>query len=341
MGKCMDTLVNKLMATGNLEPAELIEFLKFRNPETTEYLNDTACAVRQNTKGNSVQIWGRIPIGSYCRYDCKMCGIRRDNRFAKRYRMDTELILACCSDYADKGVKNFILESGDDSYFTEKKIEELLIQIQRRISGCHIILALGERPEMTYRHWKQSGAASYLLRHGSANEQHFRKIYPSNMSLLLRKQNLWQLQKLGYQTGTGFLIGIPYQTIENVTDDIYFMKSFAPDIIDMGAFVPAARTLFEKERSGNGDMTMYIMAIFRLMCPNAAILANPTLDCVSKEGRIRAFGAGADVLVVDMEEAAIADSYGVYERKNGRIALPVDNIAEMRKQIESMGLEVI
>lgn len=340
MGKCMDTLVNKLMATGNLDPLEFTELLKFRNPETTEYLNEKARMVRRNTKGSEVQIWGRIPISSYCKYDCKMCGIRRDNQFAKRYRMDTELILECCNDFVGKGIRNFLLESGDDSFFTEKKVEEILLLIQKEIGDCNIILSLGEKTEMTYKRWHQSGAAGYLLRHGSASEQHFRKIYPSNMSLLLRKQSLWQLQKIGYQTGTGFLIGIPYQTIENVVEDIHFMKSFAPSIVDMGAFVPAPRTVFEKERSGNGEMTMYIMAIFRLMFPRAAILANPSLDCVTKDGRIKAFMAGADILVVDLEEDVVVNSYGVHEWKNGRLYLPLDNADAMRAQIEALGLNV-
>lgn len=340
MGKCMDVLVNKLLATGNLEPMELAELLKFRNPETTEYLNEKARTVRQNAKGNEVQIWGRVPISSYCKYDCKMCGIRRDNQFAKRYRMDAELILECCKDFAGKGVRHFLLESGDDSFFTEKKIEEVLLLLKEKLPECSVTLALGEKSEMAYQSWKEAGAAGYLLRHGSANELHFRRIYPANMSLLLRKQGLWQLQKLGYQTGTGFLVGIPYQTIDNVVEDIYFMKSFGPGIIDMGAFVPALRTVFEKERSGNGDMTMYLMAIFRLMFPRATILANPSLDCVTKDGRLKAFMAGADVLVVDLEEDVVVSSYGVYERKNGRISLPLDNVEIMRTKIEALGLSV-
>ena len=341
MGKCMDTLVDKLMATGNLETEELKELLKFRNAETTEYLNQKACMVRQSTKGNKVQIWGRIPISSYCKYDCKMCGIRRDNQFAKRFRMDSELILECCNDFAKKGVRNFLLESGDDVYYTEKRIEELLLLIQRAMGDCNIILSLGEKSQAAYMSWYNSGARIYLLRHGSANEQHFRKVYPSNMSLLLRKQNLWQLQKIGYRTGTGFLVGIPYQTLDNVVEDIQFIKSFEASVIDMGAFIPVPRTPFERERSGNGEMTLYIMAILRLMLPGASVLANPSLDCVLRDGRIKAFSGGADVLVADLEEDTIMSSYSVYERKNGRLFLPLDQVGSMKAKIEGMGLRVL
>lgn len=340
MGKCMDNQVNKLMATGNLELLEFKELLKFRNIETTEYLNEMACNVRQKVKKNKIQIWGRIPISSFCKYDCKMCGIRRGNQFAKRYRMDTELILECCQEFAGKGIESFLLESGDDIYFTQKRVEEIILAIKKRFPNSRIILSLGEKPEASYQGWFHAGAYTYIMRHGSANEIHFRKIYPSNMSLLLRKQHLWQLKGIGYQTGTGFLIGIPYQTIDNVVEDMQFIKSFETSVIDMGAFVPALHTVFERERSGNGDMAIYLMAILRLMLPNAEILASPTLDCVLREGRMKAILAGADVLVVDLAEEVVMNSYSVYERKNGRQYLPLDNIEEMQAQLKSMGLSI-
>ncbi|MCI8378778.1 MAG: [FeFe] hydrogenase H-cluster radical SAM maturase HydE [Lachnospiraceae bacterium] len=335
----MDELVNKLMATGNLESGEFTELLKFRNIETTEYLYEKACSVRQKVKKDIIRIWGRVPISSYCKYDCKMCGLRRDNQFAKRFRMDTMLIVDCCREYARNGITNFLLESGDDLYYTEQQVDGILNAVRGAVKGCSIILALGEKTESAYQRWYQNGAAGYLLRHGSANEQHFRKIYPSNMSLLLRKQQLWQLKKIGYQVGTGFLIGIPYQGISNVLEDIQFIKSFGASIIDMGAFVPARHTPFEGERSGNGDMTTYILAILRLMLPDAVIFASPTLDCVLGQGRMQAVQAGADAVIVDLDVKTIIESYSVYERKNGRFILPLDQVDEVRGQIMAMGLD--
>ena len=340
MGKCMEGSVQKLMAVGNLEQEEFAEFLRFRNIETTEYLNQKACEIRRRVKKDKIQIWGRIPISSFCKYNCKVCGIRRDNRFTKRYRMETDLILDCCREFANKGVRSFLLESGDDAYYTQQRVEEIIKAIRKEYPDSKIILSLGEKAEEAYRSWFHAGVSSYILRHGSANEIHFRRLFPTNMSLLLRKQCLWQLKEAGYNTGTGFLVGVPYQSIDNVLEDIQFMKSFEASIVDMGAFVPAVHTEFERERSGNGDMALYLMAIFRLMLPGAEILASPTLDCVLKDGRLKAFMAGADVLVVDLAEAAIMDSYRVYERKNGRFALPLDNVEEIIGQLESTGLTV-
>lgn len=340
MGKCMDQHVNKLMATGNLSAEELSELLKFRNIETTEYLFEKACTIRQKVHRDVIQIWGRIPISSFCKCDCKMCGIRRDNQFAKRFRLDLDQILKICHDFQEQGVQHFWLEGGDDVFFTENRMAEIIMAIKKHYPKSKVILSIGEKNDKAYSHWFHVGAEGYVLRHGSANEMHFKKLYPSNMSLLLRKQSLWELKQIGYEVGTGFLIGIPYQTIDNVMEDIQFMKDFEASIIDMGAFVPALRTPFERERSGNGDMTLYILAILRLMLPNASIIASPTLDCVTRGGRMRAFEAGADVLVVDIGDAELLGCYGVYERKNGRLPLPVDDIGKLKIQLEDMGLRM-
>lgn len=340
MGKCMDQHVNKLMATGNLEVEELKELIKFRNIETTEYLFEKACTIRQKTQDNVIQLLGRIPISSYCKYDCKMCGIRRDNQFAKRFRLDLNQILKICHDFEKQGVKHFLLEGGDDVFFTEKRMAEIILAIKKHHPDSKIILSIGEKGTDAFRHWFHVGASGYILRHGSANELHFKRLYPSNMSLLLRKQSLWELKQIGYEVGTGFLIGIPYQTIDNVVEDIRFIKEFGASVVDMGAFVPALRTPFERERSGNGDMTLYIMAILRLMLPNAAIIASPTLDCVMSGGRMRAFEAGANVLIVDAADNELMEYYRVYERKNGRLSLPMDDIARMKTQLSEKGLKV-
>jgi len=336
----MEQQVNRLMATGNLEPEEMQEFLRFRNAETTEYLNKMACSVRKRAKKDKISIWGRIPISNYCKYDCKMCGIRRDNQFAKRYRMSEELVLEFCHIFAEKGISGFWLESGDDVYYNQNHMQELISKIHHIFPDKKLILSLGEKTEEACRAWLRAGADSYIFSHGSANEIYFKRIFPSNMSLLIRKQCLWQLKEVGYHVGTGFLVGVPYQTVDNVREDLQFIKSFTPSIIDLGAFVPALRTPFERERSGNGEMVLYLLAILRLMLPKAKIIASPTLDCVMREGRIKAFGAGADILVVDLPEETILKRYCVYERKNGRLGLPVDDVGTMLSKLRTMGLVV-
>lgn len=339
MGNAMERQVNKLMASGNLDVEELRELLRFRNQETTDYLYEMACVMRQKTKGNVVTMWGRIPISSYCKYDCKMCGLRRENQFAKRYRLEKEQILQYCHEFEKQGITHFLLESGDDVYYTESRLAEIILSIKKYHPTAEIILSVGEKTAAAYRHWFHVGASSYMLRYGSADELHFKKIYPSNMSLLLRKQSLWELRQEGYGVGTGFLVGLPYQTVDNVIEDIRFVQEFAPKFVDIGAFVPALRTPFEKERSGNGDMTLYLMAIFRLMLPKTSIVADTTLDCVLRDGQMRALEAGADIMIVDITDDAILGEYKVYEPAGNRMGRLLNSGERIKEQITRMGLK--
>ncbi len=340
MGQCMDGQVNKLMATGNLETEELKELLRFRNQETTQYLFEMARMMRQKTYRDTVTLWGRIPISSYCKYNCKICGLRRENQFAKRYRLNLQQILKYCHDFWQQGVRHFLLESGYDVFFTERQMAEVILAIKKYHPDAEVILAVGEKTEEAFRHWFHVGASGYLLGQGSANELQFKKIYPSNMTPLLRRQSLWGLKQTGYQVGTGFLVGLPYQTVENVVEDIQFLKEFCPNYIDIGTFIPTAHTPFERERSGNGEMAIYIMAILRLMLPNASIIAGPSLDCVLSGGRMRTFEAGANTMIVDIDDIELLEKYGVYTRKTGRFSLQPDSIYEIKKQLQEMGLMV-
>ena len=257
----------------------------------------------------------------------------------KRYRMDMDHILRLCHDFDAQGVKGFVLESGNDPLLGEEKIAEIILAIHSHHPKTKIILALGEKNEGAYLHWKTVGAVGYLLAHGSANESHFKKIYPANTSVLLKKQHQWQLRNIEYLLGDELLVGIPYQTVKDVVDDLRYMKEQGVNIIDIRTFMPALHTVFERERSGNGDMAIYIMAIMRLMLPNAYILADPVLECVKKNGRVQALEAGADVLIVDVPEADILSSYCVYQRKSGRMQLGLDDLDQLKMQIQEKGFQ--
>ena len=338
MGKCMTELVDKLAVTGNLPREAFGELLRFRNMETTEYLFEQARITRQKVKKDVLQIWGRIPISNYCKNNCKMCGMCRDNQFLKRYRMDIGQILEHCQYFAGNGVRSFLLESGEDVFFTEAYMAQVLTEIKKHFPKCRIILSLGEKNKNFYQRMKRIGASGALLHHGTANALHFKKIFPTNMSPLLKKQGLWELKEIGYQAGSGFLVGMPYQTIEHVLEDLWFLKEFEASMVDVGVFIPTPRTPLEKQRSGNGEMTLYLLAVLRLMLPSAMIMASPTLDCVLKDGRMRCFDAGADVLVMDLPEEALLNQYGAYLRKNGRFFLPGDNMEHLTEQLKVTGL---
>lgn len=333
----MIDLINKLRVAGDLEKEELTELLRYRNQELMEYICNEACEVREMSGKSVVKVFGRIPVSSYCKYDCKYCGLRRGNRFATRYRMEEEQFLQYCEEGYTQGIRNFLLESGDDAFFSGERITSYLQSAKEQFPDAYFSLALGEKNTQDYKNWLEAGAESYFLRCGTVNEQQFKKIHSNNMSLLIRKQHLWNLKEAGYRVGTGFLVGMPYQLIDSVVEEIQFIKKFAPPIITMGAFVPSARTPFGSERSGNGEMTLYIMAILRLMLPDTEILAEETLECVLRDGRMAALEAGADAVLTTIADEEIKQAYRPYDWKNGRMHLPMDEWEHLLQKIQEKG----
>ncbi|MBR1742567.1 MAG: [Lachnospiraceae bacterium] len=340
MGKAMSEYVDELLASGSLEKARFTELLKFRNLETTSYLFERAARLRDQVHGNQITVLGRIMISNYCKNECKMCGIRRENRFVQRFRLSIEQILSYCDIFYKKGIRNLLLESGDDSYLTEEGVAEIIHAIKENHSKFHIYLSLGEKKKTAFLHWRATGAEGYFISHGSANDQHFKKLFPSNMSPLLKKQSIWELKEIGCHIGGSLLIGTPYQTIDHVLEDIFFLKTMLPDLLSIGTFLPVPKSVLADQRSGNGEMALYIMAILRLLLPGCHLFADPVIDCVFSDGRMTAFDAGADLLLVDVPDSTLVDRYGVYERKHRRLPLPADDLDSFLEKLLARGFVV-
>ncbi len=318
MGQCMTEAVDKLLERGELPENELVELLRFRNPETTDYLMERASAVRKSQYKQSIRIWGRIPITSYCKNDCYYCGLRRSNRFAPRFRLTEPEIIQHCADGYRHGIHHVLLEGGTDLSYSEDDIAHIIGAIRRRFHEMEIILALGEHTDAAYQHWMVAGAGTYLMPQDSVDDLQFKRIHSANMSLLRRKQHMWSLQNLGYQVGSGFLVGTPYQTIEQVAQELLFMKQFGSQMITVAPFLPAQHTPFEKERSGNAGMVLYLISILRLMVPKGWIVADLSMEEAQVDGRIQALSAGANVVVMDLVDKQIRENYQVYNDRPGR-----------------------
>lgn len=338
MGECMQEHVNSLLTLGVLSAEEFTELLRFRNAETTSYLFQKALEIRAHHFDKGVYLWGRIPFSSFCKYDCKYCGLRRSNQFAKRYRLSESDVLRCCHEAYRHGVRNFLLESGVDLYYTEERLAHLVSEIHKHFSDCGIVLSVGERTRAAYAHWFQSGATHCLVSPTTADELHYKRLHPSNMSLLKSKQCLWESQEIGYQTGIGLLLGTPYQTMEQVAEDLLFVKQFEPQVVQVAPYLPAAHTPFEKERSGNGEMVLYIMAILRLMLPGSLIVAETSLEQTMREARVKALGAGANVIIVDITSEKVMEKYQVYNKRSIRRESMGDNL--LTASIRNAGYQV-
>lgn len=318
MGECLTAPVDKLMAAQNLSEIELTELLRYRNPETSEYLFQNAKEVRRRHFDQRIVLWGRISLSSYCKNDCKYCGIRRSNQFAARYQLPEQEVLSYCKKGYEQGIRHFLIEGGVDLAYSEEDVAHIVSQLHKRLADAEIILSLGERTDRAYRLWLHAGAASYLMPQDTADEAQFRKIHSANMSLLKRKQHMWSLRELGYQVGSGFLLGMPYQTIEQVAVDLLAMKQYGPQFVTVAPFIPAMHTPFEGERGGNGEMVLYNMAILRLMLPGTMIVADLSMEQALSEGRRKALSAGANVIITDLTDELVQEQYQVYSCKPGR-----------------------
>lgn len=315
MSESLQEHVNRLLTLGTLSLGEFTELLRFRNAEITEYLFRKAVEIKMRQFDKGVFLWGRLPFSNYCKYDCKYCGLRRSNQFARRYRLELPDILYYCREAYQRGVRNFLLESGVDISYSEEKLAKIISEIHKHFSDCSIILSVGERTKAAYAHWFHAGATAALMNQGTSNEIHFKRLHPGNISLLKRKQCMWEMRETGYLTGTGFLVGTPNQTMEQVAEDLLFMKQFSPNIVCVSPYLPAAHTPFEKERSGNGEMVLYIMAILRLLLPTGFIVADTSLEQTMQEARMKALEAGANVIIADIVDESVRENYQVYNRR--------------------------
>lgn len=318
MGECMTGAVDKLLERGVLPENELVELLRFRNPETAEYLREKASAVCRNHDKQNIRIWGRIPLTSYCKNDCNYCGLRRSNQFVPRFRLTEQEVLHYCDEGYRHGVRHILLEGGTDLSYPEEDIAHLIGMIRRKFQNIEIILSLGEHTDAAYRRWMSSGAGAYLMPQDSSDELQFKRIHSSNLSLLRRKQHMWSLHNMGYQVGSGFLVGTPYQTIEQVVQELLFMKQFGSQMITVAPFLPALHTPFAQERSGNMGMVLYLISVLRLMVPMGWIVSDVSMEEAQAEGRIQALRAGANIVVMDLVSGRDGKKYQVYNDRTGR-----------------------
>ncbi len=336
----MTEFVDELEIEGNLPAEKMKELLKFRNRETTEYLFEKARGVKEKFYRDDIYIRGTVELTNYCKNDCYYCGLQRSNRFITRYRLDEEDIMEYCTKAYEKGVKTFVLMGGDDYNFTKERVAAIIQMLKAKFSDCIIELCLGDRQESTYRAWFEAGATRYILWHESANDSHFKKLHPLDMSLLKRKQSLWTLKSIGYQVGSGFLVGTPYQMLDDVIEDLEFLKQLDPQIVHLAPFIPTEHTRFERERSGNGDMTLYLMAIIRLMLPRVLLTADTSLETIMADGRKKSFQAGVNEVFASISADEVKEYYNVYNRRLSRRNIAGDEVTRVIQKIEESGNSV-
>lgn len=311
----LTALVDKLERERFLSSVEWEALIAGRTPELAADLAARAAAVRDARYGKAVYMRGLIEFTNYCKNDCLYCGIRRGNASARRYRLSKEEILECCAQGYELGFRTFVLQGGEDPYYTDARMAGIVSAIAERYPDCAITLSLGERSEESYRLLYEAGARRYLLRHETADEAHYRSLHPSGMSLAQRKGCLFSLRRIGYQVGSGFMVGSPGQTAACLAQDMAFLHELQPHMVGIGPFVPHKDTPFAREPAGTLELTLFMLSALRLMLPDVLLPATTALGTIAPDGRERGILAGANVVMPNLSPVAHRKDYSLYDNK--------------------------
>lgn len=311
----MRGLIDALRRERVLPRAELAGLIREISDGDMPYLFDAARETARSRFGNRIYTRGLIEFTNYCRCDCYYCGIRRGNRQAKRYRLTQEEILACCRAGYALGFRTFVLQGGEDPYFTDERICELVRAVKSSWPDCAVTLSIGEKEHSSYRLYRKAGADRYLLRHETASPAHYRRLHPPEQTPQRRRQCLWSLKELGYQVGAGFMVGSPYQTPENLADDLLFLHELSPQMAGIGPFIPHHQTPFSAFPAGTLRQTLLMVALTRLILPNALLPATTALGTIAPDGRERGVLAGANVVMPNLSPVGVRKQYALYDNK--------------------------
>lgn len=329
----------KLIHGKNPTDSELAALIN--SPEYDERLFAAADAVRRANYGDKVFIRGLIEFTNYCKNDCYYCGIRRSNTKAVRYRLEKEDIIDCCREGYVLGFRTFVLQGGEDPYFTDNRICGIVSEIKSLFPDCAVTLSVGEKSRQSYLDYYNAGANRYLLRHETADCIHYSKLHPQCMSLDSRKRCLFDLKEIGFQVGSGFMVGSPYQTTENLVKDLRFLQQLSPDMIGIGPYITHADTPFAGMDNGGMSLTLRMIAILRLLFPYALIPSTTALGTIDPKGRELGLKAGANVVMPNLSPKKVRKLYNLYENKAFSGEESAQSLALLERSVRSAGYRIV
>lgn len=309
-------VIDRLISNNRLTREECLQLLDVLDQDQVkEKLAAEACRLREQYYGKKVYTRGLIEFTNYCRNNCYYCGIRRANKEIERYRMTEDEIMVCCQTGWQLGYRTFVLQGGEDPWFTGERIAGLVRKIKEAYPECALTLSIGEHDYQTYKLWKKAGADRYLLRHETASEDLYRKLHPESMSLANRIRCLRDLKALGYQVGAGFMVGPPGQTRDHLADDLMFLQDLRPEMVGIGPFIPHHQTDFAGEKAGSVDLTIALLSVIRLLLPACLLPATTALGTMDPLGREKGLMAGANVIMPNLSPTENRKLYELYDNK--------------------------
>ena len=341
MEKRIQELIHRLTEEHGLTEAEYAELIRGRTPEAAELLREKAVSVRRFFYGNDIYIRGLIEVSSICRNDCLYCGIRRSNQNAERYRLTPEEILSCTDRGYELGFRTFVMQGGEDAWFSDERLTEIIRAIKAQHPDCAVTLSLGERSEESYRKLREAGADRYLLRHETADRSHYEKLHPAELSFDHRMECLKTLKKLGFQTGAGFMVGSPFQTPETLAKDLRFIETFRPEMCGIGPFMPHHDTPFRDYPAGSAELTCFLLSVIRLIHPKVLLPATTALASVDPGGRELGILSGANVVMPNLSPADVRQKYSLYDNKASFGSEAAESLKLLREQVKKIGYRIV
>lgn len=337
----MKDIIDHLASTRNLTLEQLVGLLASEDSEGIRYLFHLAHQTAQNSYGNKIFFRGLIEITNHCKNDCRYCGIRRSRTGIHRYRLSKEQILQCCQQGYALGFRTFVLQGGEDLWFDDDRMCDIVAAIHQQHPDCAITLSLGERSRQSYQRLHDAGAERYLLRHETANRAHYQKLHPADMSFDNRMRCLQDLKEIGYQVGCGFMVGSPYQTIETLFEDLQFIRAFQPQMVGIGPFIPATGTPFADRPAGTVEATLRLLAIIRLLHPHVLLPATTALGTLHPQGREMGILAGANVIMPNLSPAALRADYSIYDNKLSTGSEAAETVNDTRQRLAPLGATLL
>lgn len=335
--KIIEKLENEHLAS----KSELMYLLENISDTELEILRKKAQRISLNRFGNKVYIRGLIEFSSVCKNDCYYCGLRRSNHNAVRYRLSKEQILDCCKTGYSLGFRTFVLQGGEDGFFTDDIMCDIVRDIKKDYPDCAVTLSLGERGYDSFKRLFDSGADRYLLRHETADAEHYGKLHPEEMTLQTRKQSLYWLKEIGYQTGAGFMVGSPFQTFDTLAEDLLFLKQLDPQMCGIGPFIPHKDTIFKDEKSGSVRLTLTLLSVIRLMLPDVLLPSTTALGTADPQGREKGILHGANVVMPNLSPTQHRADYSLYDNKICTGDEAAECIKCLSKRMKSIGYEIV
>ena len=330
--------IEKIYQTQDASDEELAALIDL---EETAPLREAAVTRRKEHYGTDVYIRGLIEFSNYCKNDCYYCGIRAGNHCVQRYRLTKEQILQCTDTGYRLGFRTFVLQSGEDLAFTDDILCDIIEKIKAAHPDCAVTLSVGEKTRQTYQRYFDAGADRYLLRHETATDSHYRTLHPESMSLAVRKQCLFDLKDIGFQVGSGFMVGTPGQTLENLVADLRFLQELGPDMIGIGPFMPASNTPFADKPQGSLARTLNLLSILRLMFPKVLLPSTTSLGTIDPRGRELGLQAGANVVMPNLSPVSVRKLYSLYDHKicTGEEAAVCQRC--LQRRVQSAGYQIV